>query len=182
MTEAVILAGWLEKKGHIIKNWKRRYTILEGNELSYHTDETLRNKKGSIQLDQSTKVQIRDGSTHSWKFRIISNGKHLELSAGSENERDLWVTTIRDHIQSMNGLNGSSVYYNKRRTTSVGSSITPTDSITIYTTNDSDQSDDSDDESSVESLSQQPLVMTDFDNLPDIPLDILPDLNDLICK
>jgi hypothetical protein len=39
-------------------DWKRRYFVLEGDELSYYTDEGKANKKGSINLNEATGVKV----------------------------------------------------------------------------------------------------------------------------
>jgi hypothetical protein len=170
-----VLAGWLEKKGHLIKNWKKRYVTIEENELSYYQDDSLIQKKGGIQLNETTKVLLVDGRTHSWKFRIISQGKCLELSAVSENERDFWVSTIRELFGSQMGKTGTQSVSNLS-----------SENISIYTTNDSDNDDeDSDDDNSDHhELTNPPQTANEECGVrfPDIPFDLLPDLDDLIGK
>jgi len=38
--------GWLTKRGHIVKNWLKRYFILTQTSISYYEDEKLSQKKG----------------------------------------------------------------------------------------------------------------------------------------
>jgi hypothetical protein len=174
----VVLAGWLEKKGHLIKNWKRRYVTIEDSELSYYLDESLRQKKGGILLDQTTKVLVRDGTRHSWKFRILSHGKSLELSAVSEQERDFWVTTIRELFRT------TAVAAETATTQSM--SLSSSEKMSIHLNPDShdleEESDDDDDDDT--ELYETPLNVPQQAfgelQLPDIPSDILPDLDDLI--
>jgi hypothetical protein len=54
----------------------KKISVVEANVVSYYLDECLAKIKGTIKLDDSTKVLVRDGRTHSWKFRIITQGKN----------------------------------------------------------------------------------------------------------
>jgi hypothetical protein len=179
-----LLSGWLEKKGHLVKNWKRRYVVVEANVVSYYLDESLAKIKGTIKLDDSTKVLVRDGRTHSWKFRIITQGKNLELSASTENDRDFWVSTIRETL----GSKGKR--YIHETASSISNSLASTvgivDAINDYDSEDSESHEEVNESGTSGHLEgtkpSAPKIEYSLGNLPDIPLDILPDLDDLIGK
>ena len=40
--------GWLYKKGANRKNWKRRFFVLNGTELTYYPSEEVKNKQTNI--------------------------------------------------------------------------------------------------------------------------------------
>ncbi|KAJ0394382.1 hypothetical protein P43SY_007043 [Pythium insidiosum] len=44
------MRGWLWKRGHVRKNWKRRYFVLEKSVLRYYTDEGASRLKGEVLL------------------------------------------------------------------------------------------------------------------------------------
>ena len=56
MADAVEHKGWLQKQGHVNKDFKRRYFVLKGAKLSYYEDVAgyNRNKsKGSVTVTVS---------------------------------------------------------------------------------------------------------------------------------
>jgi hypothetical protein len=57
--------GYLWKQGHVVKNWKRRFFALKGDELQYFVDRTMTQakKKGTILLKgaQVFEVPNEDG-------------------------------------------------------------------------------------------------------------------------
>lgn len=205
-----ILAGWLEKKGHLVKNWKRRYVIVEENILIYYVDDSLNNKKGEMKLDETTRILIRDGKTHSWKFRIITRGKELELSALNEDERNLWVTTLKETLGIKCDLYRSSSLSISSSTT-ISTSLTTSTSTSgqsrinsiendtlifnnnnIYNNNKEEGEEDSDDEIIDEPIQlkqefqkenhQYQEEQQTIELFPEFSLDILPDLDDLLGK
>ncbi|GLE03391.1 hypothetical protein PINS_up012293 [Pythium insidiosum] len=44
------MRGWLWKRGHVRKNWKRRYFVLDKSVLRYYTDESATRLKGEVLL------------------------------------------------------------------------------------------------------------------------------------
>ena len=48
-----VYSGWLVKRGHIRKNWLRRYCVIgHDGTLCYYSDESRKRRKGCIQLAQ----------------------------------------------------------------------------------------------------------------------------------
>jgi hypothetical protein len=91
----VQLEGWLEKKGHLIKNWKKRYVVLTRANLRYFVDNSQTQLKGTIPLDHTTRVLVRDGRSHAWKFAVETGAeKFLELAAENVEARTYWVNTL----------------------------------------------------------------------------------------
>ena len=95
-------SGWLEKKGRFVKNWKVRWFVLHINILEYFEDESERVKKGDIDINLTTKVLIRDGSTHLFKFGIQTGDRVLELSTQSDTERIKWMDSIHNIVRALN--------------------------------------------------------------------------------
>ena len=48
--------GFLQKEGHVNKNWNRRYFVLENNTLSYYTDVKCGDRKGSVLLTERVHI------------------------------------------------------------------------------------------------------------------------------
>lgn len=42
-------AGWLEKEGAMVKNWKKRWFVLQGNSLHYYKDKDVRTNLASYE-------------------------------------------------------------------------------------------------------------------------------------
>jgi hypothetical protein len=94
----IVIDGWLEKKGHFVKNWKLRYVIVSGSTLAYYTDKSMKTKKGEIVLDRYTRVLSRDGRSHNHKFGITNSSSFLELCAESDEQRTRWIKALRVHL------------------------------------------------------------------------------------
>ncbi len=99
LSETVLFQGWLEKKGSFVTNWKQRWMTLTPTALTYYTDDTLGTKKGEMAVNETTKVLTRDGSTHHYKFGIMTDERVLELSARTDEERLRWMDEIQDVIK-----------------------------------------------------------------------------------
>lgn len=114
-----IKEGWLCKQGGRYKSWKRRWFILNDNCLYYFQFTTDKEPKGIIPLEN---IQVRDVQDRSKEncFEIYSvnnalikacktdsegkviEGKHsvYRISAADEDEKNAWISCIKDSISS----------------------------------------------------------------------------------
>ncbi len=88
----VIKRGFLVKRGHFFKNWKRRSFVLTGSHLEYYEDEETTKPKGVIALRDI--VRVKAGASEN-TFRIeTSAGKSFTIAAASEAEKDDWMRLV----------------------------------------------------------------------------------------
>lgn len=97
--------GWLEKKGSFIKSWKRRYFILTPTALDYYTDETKAEHKGSVPILSTSRVMHRDGSSHQFKFGLLTGKRLLEIACTSDKDRTRWKKAIQELINRIQVIN-----------------------------------------------------------------------------
>lgn len=98
----VITQGLLEKRGHIRRNWKRRWFVLSPGLLQYYTDSNLRTLKGTCHITRESSVKhVRGTSSRDCRFTLSCGrtGKVFEISAASEEERRTWVAYIQFAIK-----------------------------------------------------------------------------------
>lgn len=94
--DALLLCGDLEKRGHIRKNFLPRFFKLTRKQLEYYHDEEL---KGKISISGSTIIDIK--STEGFLFEIISSlGDNLLIRANNQKNKDIWVKTIQQILDS----------------------------------------------------------------------------------
>jgi hypothetical protein len=99
-TAGILQSGWLEKKGRLMKNWKRRWFTLKESILEYY-DEPGGEKKGDIDITKDTYVLMRDGSTHLFKFGVKTDERILELSTYSDPDRLQWMDAIHNSVKNL---------------------------------------------------------------------------------
>ncbi|POM73411.1 Hypothetical protein PHPALM_9747, partial [Phytophthora palmivora] len=103
------MSGWLRKRGHVRKNWKARYFVLEKSVLRYYTDSSCSKLKGEVLLfHPQTRVHYVD--------LCYSLGPEytLLLQAAQLRDRENWMYCIEDallcrdsyHPQGMNSRPG----------------------------------------------------------------------------
>ncbi|KAG9408980.1 hypothetical protein AC1031_020885 [Aphanomyces cochlioides] len=102
-------SGWLNKQGHVRKNWKRRFFVLDGSVLQYFSDDVdssvqkskTHKLKGEVLLfHKDTTVRYVDAtlSGRDFTFAIDSGEYSLQLQASSLDEREDWVFAVEDAI------------------------------------------------------------------------------------
>ncbi|KAF0723352.1 hypothetical protein Ae201684_017694 [Aphanomyces euteiches] len=102
-------SGWLNKQGHVRKNWKRRFFVLDGSVLQYFSDDIdssvqkskTHKLKGEVLLfHKDTTVRYVDAtlSGRDFTFAIDSGEYSLQLQASSLDEREDWVFAVEDAI------------------------------------------------------------------------------------
>eukprot|EP00043_Microstomoeca_roanoka_P005329 m.55064 g.55064 ORF g.55064 m.55064 type:complete len:869 (-) comp12919_c4_seq1:103-2709(-) len=116
--------GWLTKQGGGTrmlsrKNWKRRWFILQGNQLTYHKNnmyivshppaEVRQHATGSINLADATAIEPWEGKPYG--FVIITAQRTYYIYAASKEETTIWLKKLRkakEQAQSV-GRSGSQV-------------------------------------------------------------------------
>jgi hypothetical protein len=83
--------GMIFKQGHMVKNWKNRFFVLDQGILTYYENNSMKDKKGDMNL-KNTKV-IEEGT-----LLYIKGPSELVLEIKFENERKDWIKTLEDHI------------------------------------------------------------------------------------
>jgi len=92
--------GYILKQGHVIKNWKNRFFILDEGVLTYYESSTPNapygvNKKGELKLNDITVTDNKSLVTLSTRGRGAAD---LVLEIKYPNEREEWVAAIRQHV------------------------------------------------------------------------------------
>eukprot|EP01138_Halocafeteria_seosinensis_P006210 gb/GECG01006351.1/.p1 GENE.gb/GECG01006351.1/~~gb/GECG01006351.1/.p1 ORF type:complete len:873 (+),score=157.15 gb/GECG01006351.1/:1-2619(+) len=93
--ENVILNGFMDKKGAVRKNIKRRYFELDKKSITYYEDESKGKEKGKIMLrDMVTFVEHADGwlelqtpGVHGGQYFLLIPDKELKTALGNELEK-----------------------------------------------------------------------------------------------
>jgi len=89
-------AGWLTKKGDIVKNLKRRWFILTSvGDLHYFLSEKADTPKGTIETTSIT--DIVDGPDNT--FILKTPSRNWELTADQPEEKLEWMAVIKKEIQ-----------------------------------------------------------------------------------
>ena len=91
--------GWLMKQGHLVKNWKRRWFVLEWPELKYYKNPEDASPKGVVLCDEVT-LSERLGQERTGKEHCIMvhhpDRKIYYLQAENEGDMMSWVKAIRN--------------------------------------------------------------------------------------
>ncbi|XP_066526787.1 pleckstrin homology domain-containing family A member 1a isoform X3 [Hoplias malabaricus] len=104
--QSVIKAGYCVKQGAVMKNWKRRYFILEENSMSYFKSELEKDPLRIVPLKEIHKVQeckhsdilMRDNL-----FEVVTNSRTFYVQADSPEEMHSWIKAISGAIVAQRG-------------------------------------------------------------------------------
>ena len=105
-----IKSGWLTKKGHFIKNWKKRFVLLTRHSLTYYSTSVMSDKKGEFLFEQKhinmNHIYVNnypDTTSKPYRFSLQNKetGAYLELCALSSIEKKEWIEVI-DNL--LNGI------------------------------------------------------------------------------
>ncbi|KAL4165886.1 hypothetical protein KRP22_014593 [Phytophthora ramorum] len=109
VNEAILVEGYLMKRGHKIPSMRKRYCVLLGNELSYFvTHDDSKNPGGGATTAPLGKFRVAvvgdwhgKTATHSYEHGMeleTSDGKTFFCAASTAKEKQLWVDAIRRGI------------------------------------------------------------------------------------
>ncbi|XP_048842708.1 pleckstrin homology domain-containing family A member 1-like isoform X4 [Brienomyrus brachyistius] len=103
---AVIKAGYCVKQGAVMKNWKRRYFMLDENSVSYFKSDLDKEPLRMIPLRDVQKVQeckqsdilMRDNL-----FEVVTSSRTFYVQSDSPEEMHSWIKAISGAIVAQRG-------------------------------------------------------------------------------
>ncbi|XP_053306159.1 pleckstrin homology domain-containing family A member 1 isoform X2 [Spea bombifrons] len=103
---SIIKAGYCVKQGAVMKNWKRRYFLLDDNTIGYFKSEMERDPLRLIQLREVQKVQECKQSDIMMRdnlFEIVTSSRTFYVQADSPEEMHSWIRAINGAIVAQRG-------------------------------------------------------------------------------
>ncbi|XP_039525832.1 pleckstrin homology domain-containing family A member 1a isoform X3 [Pimephales promelas] len=106
LDQTLIKAGYCVKQGALMKNWKRRYFVLEQNSMSYFKSDLEKEPLKIILLKEVHKVQeckhgeimMRDNL-----FEVVTTSRTFYIQADSPEEMHSWIKAISGAIVAQRG-------------------------------------------------------------------------------
>ncbi|KAF1332566.1 Dynein light chain, partial [Globisporangium splendens] len=83
--------GWLLKQGHLIRSWKQRYFVLNGDSLQYYESIDKPPRGGGIVVHV-----LRDAVDQDCLDVHLANGRILKISAGARDELNSWYAALQN--------------------------------------------------------------------------------------
>ncbi|XP_068183684.1 pleckstrin homology domain-containing family A member 1-like isoform X3 [Antennarius striatus] len=102
----VIKSGYCVKQGAVMKNWKRRYFLLEENSLSYFKSDLDKEPLRMIPLKEVHKVQECKQSDIMMRdnlFEVVTATRTFYIQADSPEEMHSWIKAVSGAIVAQRG-------------------------------------------------------------------------------
>ncbi|XP_030234992.1 pleckstrin homology domain-containing family A member 1 isoform X3 [Gadus morhua] len=104
--QTVIKSGYCVKQGAVMRNWKRRYFLLEENSMSYFKSDLEKEPLRTILLKEVHKVQeckqsdilMRDNL-----FEVVTQSRTFYIQADSPEEMHSWIKAVSGAIVAQRG-------------------------------------------------------------------------------
>jgi len=89
-------SGYIFKEGAQMKNWKKRFLVIERDKLSYYTKDNLKDKKGEILIRTIREVKsFREYKSRKYVFGIVTTTGRTYYVQGSDEENiNSWINAI----------------------------------------------------------------------------------------
>ncbi|XP_033467035.1 pleckstrin homology domain-containing family A member 1 isoform X2 [Epinephelus lanceolatus] len=104
--QAVIKDGYCVKQGALMKNWKRRYFMLDENAVSYYKSDLDREALRAIPLKEILKVQECKQSELMMRdnlFEMVTSSRTFYIQADSPEDMHSWIKAISGAIVAQRG-------------------------------------------------------------------------------
>ncbi|XP_073774373.1 pleckstrin homology domain-containing family A member 1 isoform X3 [Danio rerio] len=104
--QSVIKTGYCVKQGAVMKNWKRRYFMLDDNALSYFKTDMEREPLKVILLKEVNKVQECKQSDLMMRdnlFELVTTTRTFYIQSDSPEEMHGWIKAISGAIVAQRG-------------------------------------------------------------------------------
>uniref|UniRef100_A0A8C6T0C5 Pleckstrin homology domain containing, family A (phosphoinositide binding specific) member 1a n=1 Tax=Neogobius melanostomus TaxID=47308 RepID=A0A8C6T0C5_9GOBI len=102
----VIKSGYCVKQGAVMRNWKRRYFILEENAISYFKSDLEKEPLRMIPLKEVHKVQECKQSDIMMRdnlFEVVTTSRTFYIQADSPEEMHSWIKAVSGAIVAQRG-------------------------------------------------------------------------------
>lgn len=102
----VIKHGYCVKQGAVMRNWKRRYFLLEENAMSYFKSDLEKEPLRIIPLKEVHKVQEckqRDIMMRDNLFEVVTTSRTFYIQADSPEEMHSWIKAVSGAIVAQRG-------------------------------------------------------------------------------
>lgn len=114
--------GVLTKRGHVVKNWKRRAFQLTGEDLQYYSDEDSTVPRGVVSLSDITHVasaedagvDVDTGGRENVFVLFTSSGRDYLLQAATAAQRREWVRALTSTHQHLDLMRKAQTAYRAR--------------------------------------------------------------------
>ncbi|XP_062320289.1 pleckstrin homology domain-containing family A member 1a isoform X3 [Osmerus eperlanus] len=106
LDQTVIKSGYCVKQGAVMKNWKRRYFLLEENSMSYFKSDLEKDPLRVIPLKEVNKVQECKQSDIMMRdnlFEVVTPSRTFFLQADSPEEMHSWIKAVSGAIVAQRG-------------------------------------------------------------------------------
>ncbi|XP_046885494.1 pleckstrin homology domain-containing family A member 1a isoform X2 [Hypomesus transpacificus] len=106
LDHTVIKSGYCVKQGAVMKNWKRRYFLLEENSMSYFKSDLEKDPLRVIPLKEVNKVQECKQSDIMMRdnlFEVVTPSRTFFLQADSPEEMHSWIKAVSGAIVAQRG-------------------------------------------------------------------------------
>eukprot|EP00063_Salmo_salar_P085213 XP_014060048.1 PREDICTED: pleckstrin homology domain-containing family A member 1-like isoform X1 [Salmo salar] len=103
---AVIKSGYCVKQGAVMRNWKRRYFLLEDNTMSYFKSDLEKEPLRMIPLKEVHKVQECKQSDIMMRdnlFEVVTTSRTFYIQADSPEEMHSWIKAVSGAIVAQRG-------------------------------------------------------------------------------
>ncbi|XP_036429064.1 pleckstrin homology domain-containing family A member 1 isoform X1 [Colossoma macropomum] len=104
--QSVVKAGFCVKQGAVMKNWKRRYFMLDDNTISYFKSDLDREPLRMIPLKEVNKVQECKQSDLMMRdnlFELVTTSRTFYIQTDSPEEMHSWIKAISGAIVAQRG-------------------------------------------------------------------------------
>ncbi|XP_033885877.1 pleckstrin homology domain-containing family A member 1-like isoform X7 [Acipenser ruthenus] len=104
--QTVVKAGYCVKQGAVMKNWKRRYFLLDENSVSYFKSDLDKEPLRMIPLKEVHKVQECKQSDIMMRdnlFEVVTTSRTFFVQADSPEDMHSWIKAISGAIVAQRG-------------------------------------------------------------------------------
>lgn len=106
----LVKAGWLTKRGGVVKSWKRRFFLLDGVErsMTYYKSEAREEVTGKIMLEGCSVSNAEERNKKKHCFEVGTAGRTYVLVADSPKEMQDWMDAINTVLRQQPKESGGS--------------------------------------------------------------------------
>jgi PH domain/P21-Rho-binding domain len=90
------MTGMLTKKGHIIKNWKSRWFVLQGSRLFYFRDQQARDPIAEVNMTGARVTEApNEARPYCLELNAVADKKTFHIAAPSGEASEQWIVALR---------------------------------------------------------------------------------------